>query len=338
MCEGFGGLVGKAVDEVDVDAVKAEVAGGLDESASEFEGLNAIDRFLNERMEVLDAHAEAVETHLAKSFEMFAARNAGIDFDADLRVGSESEVFAGEAEEIFDLRGSEIRGCTAAPVKLHDRAITGNAVADASHFAFQDFEVRWRDAFIFLDDDVAGAEEAQAFAKRNVHVERDGRFSALGFFVDFFEVGGAEGIVPDRRGGIAGVAGAGAIVACEELFAGVKLLAHALQAWIRDRHGKDPLTPICCGFSLLQQRLLASFDEDLSIFNRSVLKDTVAKIQDVADSAKRRHGFLGHAANFLRRTEKHGRVDISLQGDAGNELIAKLAHIHAPVHAQYICT
>jgi hypothetical protein len=64
-----------------------------------------------------------------------------------------------------------------------------------------------------LDDDIASAEEAQAFAKRNVHVERDGGFSALGFFVDFFEVGGAEGIVPDRRGGIAGVARAGTVVA-----------------------------------------------------------------------------------------------------------------------------
>ena len=45
--EGFGGLVGEAVDEVDVDAVEAEVAGGLDQGAREFVGLDTIDGFLD---------------------------------------------------------------------------------------------------------------------------------------------------------------------------------------------------------------------------------------------------------------------------------------------------
>ena len=45
--EGFGGLVGEAVDEVDVDAVEAEVARGLDQIAGEFVGLDAIDGFLD---------------------------------------------------------------------------------------------------------------------------------------------------------------------------------------------------------------------------------------------------------------------------------------------------
>lgn len=173
---------------------------------------------------------------------MFATRDAGIHFDADFGVGSESEVFAGEAEEVFDLRRRQISGSAAAPVKLHDRAITGNAAADVLDFALQYVQVWGRDALVFLDDDVARAEEAQALAKGNVHVERDGRFSALGFFVDFFEVGGAEGIVPDRRGGIAGVARAGTVVAGEKFLADAKLFARALQAWIRDGHDKSPLT------------------------------------------------------------------------------------------------
>ena len=37
---------------------------------------------------------------------MFAAGDAGVDFDADFGVGGEGEVILGEAEEIFDLRGS----------------------------------------------------------------------------------------------------------------------------------------------------------------------------------------------------------------------------------------
>ncbi len=213
---------------------------------------------------------------------MFASGDARVDFDADFGVGSESEVLAGETEEVFDLRGRQISGRAAAPMELHDGAIAGDAAADASHFAFQDFQVRRSDALVFLDDDVAGAEKAQAFAERNVHVERDGRFSALGFFVDFFEVGGAEGIVPDRRGGIAGVARAGTVVAGEKFLADAKLFAHALQAWIRDGHDKSPLTQTCRGFGFLKQGLLARFDKELGIFDGSVLQNSVAEIENVA--------------------------------------------------------
>src|SRR5579859_6803315 len=116
--EGFGGLVGEAVDEIDVDAIEAEFASGLDEGGGEFEGLDTVDGFLDERMKILDAHTEAVETELAKNFEMFAAGDAGIDFDADFSVGSESEMFASEAEEVFDLRGRQVSGSAAAPMEL----------------------------------------------------------------------------------------------------------------------------------------------------------------------------------------------------------------------------
>ena len=163
---------------------------------------------------------------------MFAAGDARVDFNADFGVGGEGEVIAGEAEEIFDLMGSEIGGCTTAPVELDYRAIFGNAAADAGDFPLQDFEVGGRDALVFLDDDVAGAEKAEALAEWNVHVERDRGFGAVGFFVDFFEVGWAEGVVPDGGCGIAGVAGAGAVVARKEFFADAKLVAHALKTWI----------------------------------------------------------------------------------------------------------
>src|SRR5579859_6120853 len=335
--EGFGGLVGEAVDEIDVDAIEAEDASGLDQAGGEFEGLDAVDGFLDERMKILDAHTEAVETELAKNFEMFAAGDAGIDFDADFSVGSESEMFASEAEEVFDLRGRQVSGSAAAPMELSDGTLAGDVAADASHFALQDFEVRRCDALIFLDDDVAGAEEAQALAKGDVHVERNGGFGAVGFFMDFFEVGGAEGIVPNRRGGIAGVAGAGTVVAPEKLFADAKLFAHVLQAWIRDRHDKSPLTQTGCRFGFLQQRLPASFDKELGIFDGSVLQNSVAEIQNVAGPAKRGHGFLRGTANFVRRAVEHSGVDISLQGDAWSELFAQSVHVHAPIDAQNIC-
>lgn len=125
-------------------------------------------------------------------------------------------------------------------MELHDGAVIGNAVAYVLDFALKDFQVRRRDALVFLDDDVAGAEEAEALAEGNVHVEGDGGFGAVGFFVNFFKVGWAEGVVPDGRGGVAGVTRAGTVVACEKLFADAKLFAHALQSWICERHDGVP--------------------------------------------------------------------------------------------------
>ena len=267
---------------------------------------------------------------------MFAAGDAGVDFDADFGIGGEGEVGAGDAEEVFDLRRSQIGGSAAAPVELDYWAIFGNAAADAGDFALEDFEVGRRDALVFLDDDVAGAEEAETFAKRDVHVEGDGGFGGVGLGVDFFQVGGAEGVVPDGGGGVAGVAGAGTVITGEEGFADAELFAHVLQSWIGERHGKYPLTPIRCGLGCLQQGLLAGFDEQLGVFDWGVLQNAMAEIQDVTCSAKSLHSFSGCAANLLRRTAKHGGVDVPLQGDVWSELFAKRVHIHAPIDAQDI--
>jgi hypothetical protein len=195
-------------------------------------------------------------------------------------------MFTREAKEFFNLRRSEIGGSAASPVKLHDGAITGNAATDVLDLSLQYVQVRGRDTLVFLDDDIARAEEAETLAKRDVHVERHGRFGALGFFVNFFQVSGAEGIIPDGRGGVAGVPGTGTVVACEKFFADAKLVAHVFEAWMCERHDTRPLTPICCWFGFLQQRLLAGFDKKLSVLHWRVLEDAVAEVQNVACSAE----------------------------------------------------
>lgn len=171
---------------------------------------------------------------------MLAAGDARVDFDADFGVGGKCEVILGEAEEVFDLCGSEIGGSAAAPVELDYRAIFGNTVADAGDFALQDFQVGRGDAFVFLDDYVAGAEEAEALAEGDVHVEGDWGFGCVGLGMDFFQVGGAEGVIPDGGGGVAGVARAGAIVAGEEFFAYAEFFAQGLVGWIGEGHDAVP--------------------------------------------------------------------------------------------------
>ena len=63
--EAVGRLVGKAVNQVDVDAVEAEFARGEEQVAGHFEWLNAVDGLLYVGVEILDAHAEAIEAELA---------------------------------------------------------------------------------------------------------------------------------------------------------------------------------------------------------------------------------------------------------------------------------
>ena len=150
----------------------------------------------------------------------------------------------------------------------------------------QDVEVRRRDGLVFFDDDVAGAEEAEAFAEGNVHVERDGSSGALGLGVHFLEIVRAESIVPDGRSGITGVARTGAIVLGEEFLANVKLFAHLLEAWRREGHRESTLARLRRRAHILQQELLACLDKEFRIFDGRVLQDAMAEIENVALAGK----------------------------------------------------
>ena len=131
-------------------------------------------------------------------------------------------------------------------MELRDRAIAGDAASDAIDFFFEGGEIRRGDALIFLDDDVARAEEAEAFAEGKMHVERNGRGFAVGVFDGGFVFLGAEGVNPDGRGGVAGVARAGTIVAIDELFADGEFLLHLAEGGIHDWHDELPPVALRC--------------------------------------------------------------------------------------------
>ena len=97
----------------------------------------------------------------------------------------------GEAEEIFHLRGRQVGGRAAAPVKLHHGRARETSSADVLDFALERCEIGRRDAVILGDDHVAGAKKAQALAEGQVHVERDRRARRIGLRVD---------VLRDRRG------------------------------------------------------------------------------------------------------------------------------------------
>src|ERR1700732_130032 len=108
--EALGSLMRQAVDQIDVYAIETQLAGGTDQIAGHFEGLDAMDGFLHVRMEVLDTHAEAVEAKPAQRFQVRAGGYAWVDFDAHLRVRREGEAFLRGSEQVLDLLRRQIRG------------------------------------------------------------------------------------------------------------------------------------------------------------------------------------------------------------------------------------
>src|ERR1700694_3007831 len=77
-------LVGKAVNQIDVDAIEAEFAGGEEQVARHFVRLNAMHRLLHIGVEILNATAKTVEAKLAQSFEMLAGGHGRAGLDACL--------------------------------------------------------------------------------------------------------------------------------------------------------------------------------------------------------------------------------------------------------------
>src|ERR1700689_36772 len=119
------------------------------------------------------------------------------------------------AEKIFHLRGSQIGGRSAAPVKLNHGAIFRNALAHMFDLSFQGVEVGNRDFFIFLNGNIAGAEQTETLAKGDMHVERKRRSFFFRARVKTLQIVRTEIFFPHRRGGIAGVTRAGPIIFLE---------------------------------------------------------------------------------------------------------------------------
>src|SRR5260370_17532276 len=111
---------------MEVDGIEGEMGRGEEQVARHFVRLNAVHGLLDVGMEILNAHAEAVEAKLAESFEMLARGDARVDLDANLTVGVEMEMLFGACEQILDLCGRQVSRSTAAPIQLDPGAILPN--------------------------------------------------------------------------------------------------------------------------------------------------------------------------------------------------------------------
>ena len=90
----LGGLVRQAVNQIHAQAFKSQFARRQDQVARHFVRLHAVNRLLHLRLEILNAHAEPVESETPQRFQMRAAGHARIDFDSDLGVRRERKPLA----------------------------------------------------------------------------------------------------------------------------------------------------------------------------------------------------------------------------------------------------
>src|ERR1700722_10900183 len=195
----FRRLIRQTINEIDVDAVEVQVTRGEQQVARQFERLDSVDGHLHLGMEILDAHAEAVKAQATQGFKVFASGYPRVDFNADFRVRRKFKMHPRESEQILKLLRSQICRGTAAPVELHYRAIARNSSCHLFDFALEYIEIRYGDAFVFLNNYVASAKKTQAFAEGKMHVQRNGCLGPLRFGVDGFEIIRTERVIPDWR-------------------------------------------------------------------------------------------------------------------------------------------
>src|ERR1700722_739994 len=167
---------------------------------------------------------------------MLASSYPRVDFDADFRVGRKIKMLACEPKQILKLLWSQICRGTAAPMELHYRAIARDSSSHLFDFSLQNIEIRYRDAFVFLNNYVTRAKQTQAFAEGKMHVQRNGCLRPLRLGVDGFEIIRTERVIPDWRSGVAGVTRSRAIISAEKFFIDLQFLAHALEGWSSERH------------------------------------------------------------------------------------------------------
>ena len=80
--------------------------------------------------------------------------------------------------------------------------------------------------------------------------------------------------------------------------------------------------------------LLGGGNEELSVLDRGLGKDTMAEVEDVAGLAEGGDEFGGGLADLRWRAEEDGRIEVALQGNARAELAAESGEIDTPVDAE----
>ena len=167
-------LVGKPVDEVHADGTETELARLLEHRERLGLALDAVHRLLHHGLEILHAHAQAVETEPAQQRERFGTHLARIDLEAvfALVVVAQPEMLARDVHQLLDFLVADESRRAPAPVQLLDDACAVEELRLHGDLAMQAAEIR-RGALAVLGDHlVAGAVETHGVAEREMEIQR----------------------------------------------------------------------------------------------------------------------------------------------------------------------
>ena len=170
--EGFGRLLGQAVDQVDVDRLEADLARRGDQGKHLLGRLDAVHRLLHDGVEILHAERQAVEAQLRQVAQPLGRHGARVDLDGVFAPRHQAEVAPQHGHQLAQLVVAEEGGRAAAQVQLADGLAGADARHVQVHLAAQVAQVGRAAVVVLGDDLVAGAVVAQRFAERNVHVQR----------------------------------------------------------------------------------------------------------------------------------------------------------------------
>src|SRR5262249_11866842 len=177
----------------------------LDELPCLLEGLTAVDALLDRRVEVLDAHADAVEAEPGEGPDLADAGDCGVDLDRRLDASRPGQTGLDRLREPGELIRIEVRRRPSPEVDLDDLRTGGQQGANAIELQLHRAEVSLDERLAPGDEHVAAAVVAEVPAERDVDV--DGCRTRARAAERLPGLGLAERPLPVVGGGIAGVAG-----------------------------------------------------------------------------------------------------------------------------------
>ncbi len=220
-------LQGQAVDQVEADGAKTVGAGSVDHQPGFFHALDAIDRLLYLRCEILHAHAHAVEAEPGEMRHARLIHLARVDLDGEFAAGLQVEMFARHGHQPRGFLVIQKGGRAAAPVQLGDGQTGLQEAGDQPQLLFHAVEIGRGAAVILGGNLVAAAVVAQGLTERHMEIQRHRLVGTLGAASQFLGVvARAETGVHAVGGRVGGVTRAGDVETLQQLGLEVERLIH----------------------------------------------------------------------------------------------------------------
>src|SRR5690625_447388 len=131
----------KTVDEIDIDRVKTFFPQPSGRLFGQRKRLDSVNRFLNDRVVILDTERSAIAADLPERCNVIAAETAGIDLDTAFAFGMKVEGAFQDRSESLKVVGSEESRGAAAEMKLFNLMIWIEMRQCECDFLFEVIEV-----------------------------------------------------------------------------------------------------------------------------------------------------------------------------------------------------